>query len=511
MVKTTGIHKLKSSKAYSKSGASPGASEQRFERQTSYKETGADQITHFEIVQDVSSDIDISKRLCSLLLEETSSWNVGLMYAEMFLLGIFTIEAGMGILVNGFLFCPNAYILNPWNQLDLFVVLTAWMDFVMTRSGGGSMGFSALRALRSLRPLRSLDAVPGVKKLVITLFKSIPLLGDCFLLVLLLFIVFGLIGTQFFSGKLTGRCEIDVEPNVAVVFGPMLNFNFLSPMLSSNISNPYVSVRICDPSGGYGYHCSGAPFSGHCVDTGKNPQNNYFSFDHFGLSMLTIFQVITLSNWDYAMFSCVDGVGYESHDGAYLSTLFFYFAVLVLGVYFTMQLLIAVLSSSFNSGMDTGEPSEVEGIVAANTISPVRLIRSASNLVAEAMAGWVSKVKLVLQTSQPWRPYFLPVVENPVFINIVLTVTLLNTVTMTLVHHGQSDTLTEILYISNTIFTIVFLAEMFLKLLAYGFIWYWLDTLNAIDGMVNIMSLLEMVAAGGSNMSALRMFRLVRI
>jgi hypothetical protein len=51
--------------------------------------------------------------------------------------------------------------------------------------------FSAIRTVRILRPLRSITGFSGMKQLVVTLLKSMPLLGDVLVLVSFLFFILG--------------------------------------------------------------------------------------------------------------------------------------------------------------------------------------------------------------------------------------------------------------------------------------------------------------------------------
>ncbi|CAG8773898.1 9905_t:CDS:2, partial [Acaulospora morrowiae] len=44
---------------------------------------------------------------------------------------VFTIEFLVKIIADGFLLTPNAYMLNVWNQLDLFVLITFYVNIVI--------------------------------------------------------------------------------------------------------------------------------------------------------------------------------------------------------------------------------------------------------------------------------------------------------------------------------------------------------------------------------------------
>ncbi|KAK3241741.1 mitochondrial thiamine pyrophosphate transporter [Cymbomonas tetramitiformis] len=449
-----------------------------------------------------------------------STWNTNLQYVELALLVVFTIEAVLNIVSNGLLFSPNAYLLNPWNQLDCFVVLTAWLEYVP-----GMVGLSSLRALRCLRPLRSIDSVPGIKVLVTTLLESIPLLADVFLLLSWLFITFGILGAQLFSGRLYGRCRVDMQTEMYDAIGPEIGHSRykLDVRVESDYNYKSVSSQHCDFKSNQGYDCNSEYYNqgdGNCEDTGENPGRGFLSYDHFGWSWLSIFQVLTLSNWDSSMFYTVDAVGGTV-------AIPFYLGLVTFGVYFSMQLLVAVISTKFDQIADEEDNLSPEQAVATRLaeLEEIQRLNSGAEEDPEKSVLWYQKytayillkqyvgtpILMVWGYSPPWKPYFKKVCDNPYFVNFILFLTVLNTISMAMEHHGMSEMLRAILDVSNLIFTLSFLVEMVLKLFGEGFIRYWLDTLNAVDGFVNIMSLVELCAAGGANMSALRMFRLIRI
>src|SRR5579859_3932995 len=66
---------------------------------------------------------------------------------------IFSVEAIIKIIADGFMFTPNAYIRNVWNDIDFFVLITLWINVVadLTDRGGLSRAFRAFKALRALR------------------------------------------------------------------------------------------------------------------------------------------------------------------------------------------------------------------------------------------------------------------------------------------------------------------------------------------------------------------------
>ena len=76
--------------------------------------------------------------------------------AGMDLLFIFTFELLSKVLAYGFFFHREAYLRDPWCQLDFVVVSLAWLPILFPQMGN----YSVLRAFRALRPLRAQRIFP---------------------------------------------------------------------------------------------------------------------------------------------------------------------------------------------------------------------------------------------------------------------------------------------------------------------------------------------------------------
>ena len=71
---------------------------------------------------------------------------------------IFTLELLCKVLASSIIWHRQAYLRDPWCQLDFLVVSLAWLPILFPSMGN----YSALRAFRALRPLRALKRVPGM-------------------------------------------------------------------------------------------------------------------------------------------------------------------------------------------------------------------------------------------------------------------------------------------------------------------------------------------------------------
>lgn len=140
----------------------------------------------------------------------------------------------------------------------------------------------ALRAFRVLRPLRLVSGVPSLQDVLNSILKAMIPLFHIALLVLFVIIIYAIIGLELFSGKLHKTCRHNITGDYMENPGPC----------------------------GVGYQCE-PPFQ--CFDRWEGPNFGITNFDNFGLSMLTVFQCITLEGWT---------------DVLYYVSFFFLFAIL---------------------------------------------------------------------------------------------------------------------------------------------------------------------------------------
>lgn len=95
------------------------------------------------------------------------------------------------------------------------------------------------------------------------------------------------------------------------------------------------------PCGEEGFDCSTLdPMDGIdmvCSLDWAGPNKGITNFDNFGLSMLTVFQCITLEGWTDVMYSIQDSMG-SSWQWMY------FVSMVILGAFFVMNLILGVLS-----------------------------------------------------------------------------------------------------------------------------------------------------------------------
>ena len=107
------------------------------------------------------------------------------------------------------------------------------------------------------------------------------------------------------------------------------------------------------------------------------------------------------------------------------------------------------------------------------------------------------------------------VVEHPCFIIFSFMLIIGNTLVLAMDSYPQSPSRGEFLKEANTTFSLMFAAEMLLKIFAYGPGGYVRDTFNMFDGVLVLLSLIDIITdtfmGGGTGTSAMTAFRTLRL
>lgn len=101
----------------------------------------------------------------------------------------------------------DAYLRDPWNVLDLFVVITGAVEFFIP-----AQNFKALRTFRVLRPLKSIKSIPSMRNLVSALLKSLHGFFNVALFLTFIFLLFSILGLDYYSGAYYYQCRITPRP-----------------------------------------------------------------------------------------------------------------------------------------------------------------------------------------------------------------------------------------------------------------------------------------------------------
>ncbi|AEO65760.1 uncharacterized protein THITE_2113147 [Thermothielavioides terrestris NRRL 8126] len=177
---------------------------------------------------------------------------------------VFTLEAVIKIIADGFFWTPNAYFRSTWGIIDAVVLITLWINVItlFTNAGAVSRAVGAFKALRALRLLNVSDSaretfhslmIIGGPKILSAAFVSISLL-----------IPFAIYGLNLFNGKMVACND------------------------GSNI------INLSDCVGEY----NSTPFSNNWpVLAPRVATNPFFNFDDFGSSLFILFQIVSQEGW----------------------------------------------------------------------------------------------------------------------------------------------------------------------------------------------------------------------
>lgn len=115
---------------------------------------------------------------------------------------LFTAEALVKIIAQGFILSKKTYLRDPWNLLDFAVVITALLSFSPDISS-----VSILRAFRLFKPLRNLQVFPSMRLLIRTLVASADRLRFLIIFYFFVIMIFAIIGVNLMQGVTSFRCR----------------------------------------------------------------------------------------------------------------------------------------------------------------------------------------------------------------------------------------------------------------------------------------------------------------
>ena len=267
----------------------------------------------------------IAMSLENPLVEEQEPY---LQQFENLVLYIYTAEAFIKMLAQGLVVGKKTYFRETWNILDFLIVVSGWMDYFADEI----VNLAALRSVRLLRPLRSIASVRALRVVFEALIGSLKPLFT-FTLILMFFLgIFAIMGLHTLAGTFKMRC-LDMESGV-------------------------LWDEVCGNR-----KCVG---NSECVKGLDNPNWGVTNFDNIFSALIAVFKCVTLEGWTEVMNDAQRALG--------SSAVFLFLPLVVLGSFFILNLVIAVINSEFNEAMNSvkGEPeeknSEVQENLATETI-----------------------------------------------------------------------------------------------------------------------------------------------
>ncbi|THV45502.1 hypothetical protein BGAL_0481g00030 [Botrytis galanthina] len=256
----------------------------------------------------------------------------------------------------------RAFLRHSFNRLDFVAVVSYWAAFVISFLGvEHGYHLYLFRMLSCLRILRLLALTNGTAIILRSLKKATPLLLNVSFLIGFFWLLFAIIGIQSFKGSLDRQCvwidpdDIENAQNTAFVnsnqyCGGQFNKDNSSHdpwMRSTDVNNPFYPL-IFGATSSKGYLC---PEGSYCLQLPPDqlPFNGTVSFDNIAQSLELVFVIMTGNTFTDLM--------YYTTDSDYLAAAIFFAGGIVIMMLWLMNLLIAVITSSFQVIRGEGKTS----------------------------------------------------------------------------------------------------------------------------------------------------------
>lgn len=498
---------------------------------------------------------------------------------EKIYLVFYVLEMIIKIIAFGFLLGQNAYLSDSWNKLDFFIVITGLISWASGADSFGI--FRVFRILRPLRLLTNMQGmrmlVVGFFESIPLLLNTLALLFFLFLM----WGLFGLnmfgegrfrkfcqnkylanvfryddpegcndrfdylkhrfnddrqvdydaAGQQVYFGScaqaVNGAYFTVIRDNDtakfhnyyvtysehdsalcdanSTIWSQRCELNFCCPV-SGEIQNLYIGgeygsseardwhftmkLPVCDDQVNEPEVCTDDE---ECVNTMHSAYLGFISFDNLPIAILTIFQVLTLEDWWTVLEATLPSSPYNSFR-KWWEVIFiysFFISLVIFGSFFVLNLTIVAIKAKLVPKEPKGRKSFSGGMIRKSVYN-----RERSNSFSRSVN------KLI---QQDW------------FNRFFMILIILNTVVLGAYHHRMSKRLEDVLDWTNTVLTVLFVLEMVVKMIGLGIMGYCEETFNIFDGVIAILSFVEMIIlaamgqADGLGLSAFRLLRLFRL
>ncbi|XP_042622268.1 voltage-dependent T-type calcium channel subunit alpha-1H-like [Cyprinus carpio] len=379
---------------------------------------------------------------------------------------IFMAEMTVKVVSLGLYAGPGSYLKSSWNVLDGLLVFVSFVDFLVSlASSGGNriLGIlRVLRLLRTLRPLRVISRAPGLKLVVETLITSLRPIGNIVLICCAFFIVFGILGVQLFKGKFY-HCE---------------GFD------TRNITN-----------------------KSECLRAKYRWVRRKYNFDNLGQALMSLFVLSSKDGWVNIMYDGLDAVAVDQQPIRNHNPwmLLYFISFLLIVSFFVLNMFVGVVVENFHKCRQDQEEEEARQ---REEKRQKRMEKRRRKALQRPYYADYSPTRLYIHTV--CTSHYLDL-----FITIIIAI---NVLTMSMEHYRQPKYLDEGLKYCNYFFTLVFVIEAVLKLVAFGFRRFFKERWNQLDLAIVLLSImgitLEEIDLNASlpiNPTIIRIMRVLRI
>ncbi|KXG46896.1 Voltage-dependent calcium channel, alpha-1 subunit [Penicillium griseofulvum] len=192
-------------------------------------------------------------------LRSNRNWFV---YTDLGFAVVFTIEATIKVIADGFFWTPNAFFRSSWGFIDGLVLITLWVSVggSLNQDWSVSRAIGAFKALRALRLLNVSDSAKNT-------FHSVIIVGGWKVIaaaaVSMSFLIpFAIYGVNLFNGQMASCNDGDFSGNLV---------NCVNEYSSSPYKWDVLAPRVAG--------------------------NSFYDFDNFGNSLFILFQIVSQEGW----------------------------------------------------------------------------------------------------------------------------------------------------------------------------------------------------------------------
>ncbi|XP_037942222.1 sodium channel protein 60E-like [Teleopsis dalmanni] len=349
---------------------------------------------------------------------------------------IFVIEMVLKWLALGF----SKYFTSFWTLLDFIIVFVSVLSLLIEENENLKV-LRSLRTLRALRPLRAISRWQGMRIVVNALMYAIPSIFNVLLVCLVFWLIFSIMGVQFFGGKFFKCLDTDGE---------------LLPITEVNDKWD-------------------------CIKRNYSWINSKITFDHVGMGYLALLQVATFEGWMEVMADAVDarGVDLQPQREANLYAYIYFVIFIVCGSFFTLNLFIGVIIDNFNMLKKKYEGGVLEMFL---TESQKHYYTAMKKL------GRKKPQKVIKRPINHFLAMFYDLSNSRRFEIAIFVLIFLNMLTMGIEHYNQPHAVFFILEVSNAFFTTVFGLEAIVKIIGLRY-HYFTVPWNVFDFLLVLASI----------------------
>jgi len=465
------------------------------------------------------------------LLDPHSTFITNLETIDITLTFLFCLEMVMKIIAVGLAFHSRAYLRSSWNVLDFLVVFFSIFSLVPSNLKTGNLkALRSLRTFRAFRPLRMISRVPSLKKVVNSLFKALPGVGNVMSITLFLFFVFGIVCVNLFKGTMR-NCELGAEYSPGVLYDPVSNNpnqygvllayprswntlelsekNWFGPDSPFNMSTSEGNCSLVWPQRPC---CNSWPQDLDQVPTSQMICEcwgsewvvwwGYWKFDNILDAMLSLFQISSTEGWVYLMLQSMDqnGIGMQPIRDNKPGVIWLYVVFILVVHYFSMNLVVGVILQNFEK-----EACEEEFLMLTEQ---QQIFVKTQKIVAS-----LKPFKQRISPATKVRGFLFKIIEHSYFEMFIMGCILSNTITMATQHKTQSDGFTLFLSIADYWFCGIFTLEAALKLFVFQKK-YFEESWNRFDFLIVLLtdvSLVVELSTGSSIGPIAQVVRSVRV